>query len=185
MDPNDYRNDDGGARADGPSVDEDEALEQERRRGERRRWTGKAAFPLVDSEGTLVTGNRRRVVDRRIGLKPRRRPATGSRRLMLELAGQRHELGPARPLLLVGRGETCHLRLDEQYVSREHARIVYRDGVFLIIDYSSNGTSLRTDAGEVLTIHGSERILSGSGVIRFGHLIDDGARDLVRYSCLL
>ena len=38
---------------------------KERRKQERRRWGRKVTYPFIDSEGVLVTKNRRRKIDRR------------------------------------------------------------------------------------------------------------------------
>ncbi len=38
---------------------------KERRKNERRRWGRKVTYPFIDSDGVLVTKNRRRKVDRR------------------------------------------------------------------------------------------------------------------------
>lgn len=39
---------------------------KDRRKSERRQWVGKQSYPLTDSNGILVTKNRRRVIDRRL-----------------------------------------------------------------------------------------------------------------------
>jgi len=59
-------------------------------------------------------------------------------------SGHRHELPlPDRPLL-IGRSRDCDLILEDDYVSRRHARIESRNGKFLIVDENSrNGTVVR------------------------------------------
>lgn len=45
--------------------------------------------------------------------------------------------------IVIGRGEKCHLVLDDSYVSQMHARIFSRDGSVLVEDLgSTNGTYL-------------------------------------------
>jgi hypothetical protein len=39
---------------------------KDRRKSERRKWVGKLSYPFTDSNGILVTKNRRRVIDRRV-----------------------------------------------------------------------------------------------------------------------
>ena len=40
-------------------------MSEERRKNERRRWGRKVTYPFIDSDGVLVTKNRRRKIDRR------------------------------------------------------------------------------------------------------------------------
>lgn len=45
--------------------------------------------------------------------------------------------------LIIGRGEKCHLVLDDTYVSQTHARIFSKDGIYQVEDLgSTNGTYL-------------------------------------------
>ncbi len=45
--------------------------------------------------------------------------------------------------LIIGRGDRCHLVLDDTYVSQVHARIFSRDGSYMVEDLgSTNGTYL-------------------------------------------
>jgi len=65
--------------------------------------------------------------------------------------------------LLIGRMPHCHLILNDTYVSREHARIVARDGAYFVEDLNStNGTWLNDEkveavagplaAGDIITV---------------------------------
>lgn len=48
---------------------------------------------------------------------------------------------PVRDLMIIGRNPECHLPLADPYVSSQHARIFFRDGIILIEDLgSTNGT---------------------------------------------
>ena len=95
-------------------------------------------------------------------LRPAGRPATGSRRAAAptpapQSRGKKKAIAKAAviegdkkgrsiPLsdeLVIGRGEKCHLVLDDTYVSQAHARIFAKDGSFLVEDLgSTNGTYL-------------------------------------------
>lgn len=44
--------------------------------------------------------------------------------------------------LLIGRGDTCDIVIDEPLVSREHARIEWRSGVHVIVDLQSTNFTL-------------------------------------------
>lgn len=164
---------------------EGQRVDQERRKVERRHWDHKPSFPLIDAEGNVVENNRRRTVDRRIGLRPRRvdvgaaRLAPAGPRLVLTFAGRARELSPQRPRYTVGRREDCDLHLDSKFVSRDHAFLQYRDGRFVLVDQSSNGTSVLTEDGALHTVHGGEFELTGRGLIRFGRVADATASDLL------
>lgn len=168
---------------------EGQRVDEERRRGERRHWDHKPSFPLVDANGEVVTHNRRRIVDRRIGLRPRRVETGGARlappgaRLVLTFEGRTQELGAHRPRYTVGRRPECDLHLDSKYVSRDHAILLYRDGGFVLVDQSSNGTSVLTEDGERHTVHGGELVLTGRGIIRFGQIADSSAPEALHFVC--
>lgn len=98
---------------------------------------------------------------RLVGDLTRRVPqAAGSRRLIAALLGRTRESDPtagaarpaivlaldwsgARDELLIGRHPSCHVVIGADTVSRRHARLVFRDGAWVVQDLeSTNGTHL-------------------------------------------
>lgn len=76
----------------------------------------------------------------------------------------RHELP-----LLIGRGSTCGLLIDEARVSRTHARIDWLSGGLQISDLSINGTYVRfAGDDEVLSLRRGACTLHGNGEIGLG-----------------
>ncbi|MGE0484566.1 MAG: FHA domain-containing protein [Gammaproteobacteria bacterium] len=70
------------------------------------------------------------------------RPPWGPYRRMVARWGTDTEIvleADSKPLT-IGRGRGNRLRTDDAFVSVEHARIVYRDREFLLLDSSTNGT---------------------------------------------
>lgn len=160
---------------------EGSVVDHERRRHERRHWGTKVSYPLVDSDGNVVTHNRRRVVDRRLGLKPKALTPSDHPGPLLSLSFREagYFVDPSHAELRVGRHDEAELCIVQPHVSRFHARIVWRDGQFVLIDESSNGTSVRDASGEIHAVHHAEFPLIGEGIIRFGRIVDDEAGDLV------
>lgn len=71
--------------------------------------------------------------------------------------------------VLIGRGSTCGLQIDEARVSRTHARIDWMGGGLQVADLSINGTYVRfTGDDEVLSLRRGACTLHGSGEIGLG-----------------
>ncbi len=160
----------------------------ERRKTERRSWGPPPKYPFVDSNGVLVTHNRRRTVDRRL-LDPdgdEAPPPTDPEvnpQLHLRLNGTTKTLDEGSQPLVAGRGSRCDLRLHTRFASREHVRFECRDGAFLIIDQSTNGTYLTTAQGEEIHLHDEAFTLRGSGQISLGTPVEYNGQELIHYSC--
>lgn len=141
----------------------------ERRKTERRHWEHVAAYPLIDSEGKLVTHNRRRVVERRVReAADATRPEDGGRELRLRFQGRDVVMHGDR--LVVGRQGDCDVVVAEPVVSRHHARIERRGSDYVLIDSSRNGTFVRFHGVDgVHRVRGDELMLTGPGVMMLGH----------------
>ncbi|RMG55374.1 MAG: FHA domain-containing protein [Gammaproteobacteria bacterium] len=156
----------------------------ERRRGERRSYRTRPRFPLVDSDGNLVTHNRRRIVDRRLArLTPEEIQAKRSAHgIELRFRGKRYEVNITRPRLTLGRTHLCGLQVLEGPVSREHAIIRFDDGKVYLEDRSTNGTYIRLEGDEQdQFLHKDEVRLRGRGKISLGHPIDQNPEHLIRF----
>jgi len=97
--------------------------------------------------------------------------------LYLDVSGQREYLGKDRPIVIVGRNPACDVVLDNDYVSRFHARFEYRGEQFYVRDESQNGTYIWF-AGEAQPIYlrRSELELTGKeGRVAFGTTFDKAA----------
>ena len=71
--------------------------------------------------------------------------------------------------VLIGRGSTCGLQIDEARVSRTHARIDWGGGGLQVADLSINGTYVRfTGDEEVISLRRGACTLHGSGDIGLG-----------------
>jgi pSer/pThr/pTyr-binding forkhead associated (FHA) protein len=89
--------------------------------------------------------------------------------------GKAFELGG--PVVIVGRTEGDVLLFDDPYVSPRHARLLIRDGGWIIQDLrSTNGIYLRLRGGK--QVENGDLILLGSQVLQF-QLVSDDERQLV------
>lgn len=73
-----------------------------------------------------------------------------------------------KPLLSIGREEFNDISIQYSWISRTHAYIENRNGVFLLKDKSTNGTFVYPEDGEPVYVNKGEHPLSGKGTIIFG-----------------
>jgi adenylate cyclase len=101
--------------------------------------------------------------------------------LRMEYAGRTIELDETRPSLSFGRGDDNDIVIQDQLVSRNHVRLLYRKGRFVVSDSSTNGTGISTDDGRRLFLHRDEITLYGSGRILPGRRAEDAPGCVIRY----
>ncbi|MFW5452131.1 FHA domain-containing protein [Thioalkalivibrio sulfidiphilus] len=156
-----------------------------RRRGERRNWRRRPEYPFRDSTGEWVTHNRRRIVERRLrlGIDEILDQDHHLGNLLLHYREQVINLSPRPESFILGRRQQCHLVLDQDYVSREHARIAFKDNRFVLIDQSLNGTYIRLQNGEVVFLHQESRPLTGSGYLSLGRPLNENGDNLIYFFC--
>lgn len=68
----------------------------------------------------------------------------------------------------IGRANENALTVKSRHVSRKHARIYHRQGKFVLVDESTNGTYLTPDGHPQLHIVREQAMLHGSGKINLG-----------------
>lgn len=86
-------------------------------------------------------------------------------RYWLELGDRRFELTPGTNLL--GRGEACHVLLDDVLVSRQHARIVVQGEVRIEDAGSANGVFVNGSRIQKASLEDGDTIHIGSQRLRF------------------
>lgn len=102
--------------------------------------------------------------------------------LALNYGSRSFILNKDRRLLVVGRTEPCHVVVNSDFASRQHARIELRFGKFVITDESTNGTYVRFSDGNEIRIAREELILQGSGSISLGESHSKNPTGLVEFS---
>lgn len=155
----------------------------ERRKRQRRTESLKLSYPRPDSNGVYVTGNRRRVIDRRVQ-DPARVSRPFENRCRLRFQGEVKETssGTAAPVLL-GRASGCDIKVSSCEISRRHARIEYVGAGFILIDQSTNGTYVRFDDGGQIHVIKDRIDIRGSGVISLGKPVLKRAPNLIYFWC--
>jgi len=104
-----------------------------------------------------------------------------SARLVLTFGEQRREVSDASPALTLGRTDQSDLFVPQALVSRQHARLEFRGGRFILTDFSTNGTYIAPDGGAVAVVHRDSLPLSKSGVIGLGEAVAPGSPYALRY----
>jgi class 3 adenylate cyclase len=104
-------------------------------------------------------------------------------RLVLEYRGRSIELVPTTQSFTIGRGERNSLVVDRELVSRSHAVIEFRQGKFILVDQSTNGTYLLLENGARLFVRREEFTLHDRGIICLGQGVSEQNPDIIRYSC--
>ncbi len=83
---------------------------------------------------------------------------------------------------LFGRGIDCDQVVDHPTISREHAEFQYRNGLFLLRDFSTNG-SVVVLGGKVERLHRSSIELKGTGKIYLGRTLNQH-RYSIEFTCI-
>lgn len=104
-------------------------------------------------------------------------------RLVLEYRGKKQELAPSAQAFTMGRGERSSLVVDRELVSRSHADIEFRQGKFILVDHSTNGTYLLLENGARFFVRREEFTLHDRGIICLGQAVADNNLDLIYYQC--
>jgi hypothetical protein len=87
--------------------------------------------------------------------------------------------------VILGRSLQATYTIDDNRVSRSHARIDWHGGTFQLIDLSYNGTYVRFNHDpELITLRRGACTLHGSGVIGLGTPPTDALSPSVRFEVL-
>jgi len=81
----------------------------------------------------------------------------------------------------MGRDPSCDVTIPGRYVSRSHATIIYKDGMFMLQDDSFNGTYIRFNNGKKVHVSSQEQILTSNGVMSLGEPIKKNTKLLVEF----
>jgi adenylate cyclase len=105
-------------------------------------------------------------------------------RLFLEYRGRSIELVPDHRVFKIGRGNGNDLVVGREQVSRSHATIEFRQGKFILVDQSVNGTHLLLKDGARIFLRREEFTLHDRGIIFLGPIISEQDPDIIHYSVI-
>jgi len=74
--------------------------------------------------------------------------------------------------------------VDQDRVSRTHADIEFRQGKFILVDGSTNGTYVLLNNGSRFFVQREEFTLHDRGIICLGKAVTANDPDLIRYECV-
>ena len=100
-----------------------------------------------------------------------RAPLSG--RLSIQYGGGELVQAPT-DTITIGRDLQCDLVVTSELASRQHARIEYSRGRFVLTDQSTNGTFVRRADGSTAHVFRSELLLDGEGTISLGRAFEQG-----------
>lgn len=103
--------------------------------------------------------------------------------LTLSHAGRKLTLSAQQSTAVIGREKECDIAVDDPLASRRHARIELRNGKYILIDQSTNGTYLN-QGGKVSFLHREELPLNSSGIFSLGHEVAANSPEAVHYVCI-
>lgn len=107
----------------------------------------------------------------------------GALKLTLHYGGEARRLSPADLPFVIGRNEECHLVVGAAFASRQHARVEYRRGKFVLVDESTNGTYVAHGDGEaeMAYLRNEPFALLGTGRFWLGSLPEDQDSEPVQF----
>ncbi len=110
-------------------------------------------------------------------------PETLTPQARLELRFREHviEISRNRPSVTMGRQSHNNLVIEDSRVSRSHARIVYRQDKFVLIDHSTNGTYVFIKGGKGMNLKQNEIALSGSGIFGLGRRVAPDSDEAIHF----
>jgi adenylate cyclase len=117
----------------------------------------------------------------RVGMSAFRKPAGTRNELVLRYRQQVITLGELRKSIVLGRGDDCDLVIRDNLASRQHARIEYNFGKFLLIDHSVNGTYIRFSDNQVILVSHQQIVLHGAGTLSLGQHFSESPSEVIEY----
>jgi len=106
-------------------------------------------------------------------------------RLEVEIGDQKLLIDENRPAATMGRQNFNDVVVNDDRVSRSHARIEHRRGKFYLMDTSTNGTYLQVQGKKGIYLRRDEAQLLGSGIIGLGREVRSDSHYAVHYSVKL
>ena len=117
----------------------------------------------------------------RIGMSAFRKPAGTRNELVLRYRQHVITLGEQRKSIVLGRGDDCDMVIRDNLASRQHARIEYNFGKFLLIDHSVNGTYIRFSDNQAILVSHQQIVLHGAGALSLGQPFSESPAELIEY----
>jgi hypothetical protein len=108
--------------------------------------------------------------------------AASASQLVLSIEESIINVNERHPLVRIGRGDDCHIRIADRRVSRLHATVEYKKGKYLLIDDSLNGTFVQIIGREMVALKKDQIVLVNKGVIGVGRKADESSKSAIRFT---
>jgi len=108
--------------------------------------------------------------------------ASTATQTVLMFQGAQIIVGDSQPIVVMGRDVNNDFIVNVETASRQHARVEYENGRFVISDHSTNGTYVQPTGGQPVFLSQQQIPLQNSGVISLGQPITEQAL-LIQYMC--
>ncbi len=92
------------------------------------------------------------------------------------------EISQARPSVTMGRQSHNNLVVEDSRVSRSHARIVFRQDEFVLIDHSTNGTYVFIKGEKGVNLKQRELLLQSSGIFGLGRKVAPDSPEAIHFN---
>jgi len=99
----------------------------------------------------------------------------------LLIKGKKHVVTTDKDSCVVGRDPSCDIVIQSKFVSRAHAKIILKDGKFLVEDNSFNGTYINFDNGQKIHVSKDEQTLVSGGYMSMGKPVDDESKSVIEF----
>lgn len=105
---------------------------------------------------------------------------------LLELRFHDHiiEISQDRPSVTMGRQRHNDLVVQDNRVSRSHARFEYRKGKFVLIDQSTNGTYVFIRGKKGMNLKQDELPVHGNGIIGLGRKVTPDSPQAIHFTII-
>lgn len=104
--------------------------------------------------------------------------------LLVSYNNQAIRLSKKRPVLIMGRSESCDLMINEKMASRQHVRIELRRDKFFIVDQSTNGTHVIIGDNPEEFLRREEAPLISDGRISLGKGFSENPGEVVEFKLI-
>jgi len=94
------------------------------------------------------------------------------------------EISQERPNVTMGRQRHNDLVVQDNRVSRSHARFEYRKGKFVLIDQSTNGTYVFIKGKKGMNLKQDELPVHGSGIIGLGRKVTSDSPQAIHFTII-
>jgi hypothetical protein len=117
----------------------------------------------------------------RVGLTAFRKPNEARNELLLRYKQNVITLNEHFNSVTLGRDDTCDLTIASDLASRNHIKVEYCFGKFIVTDDSVNGTYIQFSDKQTVHIHHQQIVLHGRGKLCLGQSFDSDPSEVIEY----